>query len=284
MTRYALRMTRYALLLCWLTVPLVASAAVSGYTQARLASDPVTPALELVREQKQDTAPLVFASTKLYRRLYAATQPLGEVLLLPGDKHVPENVRVRWLNELTARGPFWLLGDEGDPDTREENLQTEQWVIDRACPIVSASVGAGRALYLAAPPGGETQKIEATFNDELTLTGYRLSSATLKPGDALCVELVWNAPQTLASDYTVYIHVVDPTGQVVAQNDMPPRAGFAPTSQWKVGVPLIDRHGMILPASLPGGDYGIRVGLYRSDNQLPVPPNALDLTKITVTP
>lgn len=283
-TRNALRVTRYTLLLCWLTVPYVAVAAVNSYTQARLFADPTMPAIELVREQKHDTAPLVFAGTKPYRRLYAAAQPLSEVLLLPSAKHVPEEVRAQWLNELLARGPFWLIVDEDTLDTRDEDLKTEQWVIDRACPIAANTAGAGRVLHFTAAPNGETQPIDATFNAELALDGYRLSSAELQPGAMFCVELNWNALRTPASDYTVYVHIADPAGQVVAQNDMQPQSGFVPTSQWQPGAKITDRHGVMLPPNLPAGEYAIRVGLYRSDDQSPVPPGAIELAKINVAP
>ena len=283
-TRYSSLMTRYTLLLCWLTVPIVGVAAVNGYVQARVAADPVSPALEFVREQKYDNAPLVFVGTQLYRRLYTAAQPLGEVLLLPGTKHVPEDVRGPWLNDLIAHGPFWLIADEGDPATRDENLKAEQWVIAHACPIDSMSAGAGRVTRFTAAPVGQTHMVQSAFNDEITLDGYRLSQATAKPGATLCVELDWKALKTPAGDYTVYVHVIDPEGKLIAQNDMQPRNGFAPTSHWTVGAALADRHGVILPASLPTGEYTIQVGLYRTDDQSPVPPGAINLTKLTVAP
>jgi len=70
----------------------------------------------------------------------------------------------------------------------------------------------------------------------------------------------------------------------VAQNDMQPQSGFAPTSQWQPRTEITDRHGVILPANLPAGKYAIRVGLYRTDDQSPVPPGAIELTKISVAP
>jgi hypothetical protein len=283
-TRRAALMTRYILLFCWFTVPVVGVAAVNGYSQARVAADPATPAIDLVRVQKHDAAPLVFADTKLYRRLYAAAQPLGEALLLPGSKYVPEDVRVKWLNDLTARGPFWLIADEGDPDTREDNLKTEQWVIDHACPIDSASAGTGRVMRFATAPTGGTQVANTTFNGEIALNSYRLSPSAVKPGAALCVELNWEALKTPAEDYTVYIHVSDPEGKLIAQNDMQPRNGFAPTTQWKTGEKISDKHGLILPANLPAGEYNVRIGLYRSSDQTPAQPVAIDLTQISVAP
>jgi hypothetical protein len=283
-TRYSPLITRYTLLLCWLTVPVVGVAAVNSYIQARVAADPATPAIDLVRAQKHDAAPLVVADTKLYRRLYAAAQPLGEVLLLPGSKYVPEDVRVKWVNDLTARGPFWLIADEGDPATSDENVKAEQWVTDHACPIDSISAGAGRVTRFAAAPIGEPQAVNTPFNGEIALNSYRLSQSAVKPGATLCVELNWNALKAPASDYTVYVHVIDPQGNLIAQNDMQPRNGFAPTSQWAVGTLLADRHGVILPASLPAGEYTIRVGLYRSDDQSPASTGPINLTKLTVAP
>jgi hypothetical protein len=283
-TRYSSRITRYTLLFCWLTVPVVSVAAVNGYIQARVAADPATPAIDRVREQKRDTAPLVFADTQLYRRLYAAAQPLGEVLLLPGSKYVPEDVRVKWLNDLTARGPFWLIADAGDPATGDENAKAEQWVTNHACPIDSIYAGAGRVTRFTAAPIGEPQAVNTPFNDEIALKSYRLSQSAVTPGATLCVELNWKALKAPASDYTVYVHVVDPQGNLIAQNDMQPRNGFAPTSQWAVGTLLADRHGVILPARLPVGEYTIRVGLYRSDNQAPASTGPINLTKLTVAP
>jgi hypothetical protein len=139
-------------------------------------------------------------------------------------------------------------------------------------------------MRFAAAPNGETQTANATFNDEIKLNGYRLNSLTAKSGAALCIELNWNTLRTPVADYTVYVHVLDSNGQLVAQNDMQPRNGYAPTSSWTAGTALTDRHGVILPAALPAGEYAIRVGLYRSDDQSPVPPGAIGLTKITVAP
>jgi hypothetical protein len=113
-------------------------------------------------------------------------------------------------------------------------------------------------------------------------------------GGTLCVELDWRALKKPAGDYTVFVHLVDPNGQVVAQTDIQPQGGFAPTSQWAAGIPQIDRHGLILPKNLAPGDYTVRLGLYRSDDQTPLrvtqgdnlmPDNlGANLTQISVAP
>jgi hypothetical protein len=283
-THYLSRMARYVMVACWLTVPIVSVAAVSSYSQARVAADPATPAITLVREQKHDAAPVVFADTKLYRRLYAAVRSFGEVLLLPGNKHVPEDVRVKWLDDLLQQGFFWLITDEGDPDTRPESLKAEQWVTDHACLIDSTSAGAARVLRFTVAPTGTLQTSGAVFNDELAVSQFRLTPGALQPDKPVCLGINWSTLKTPAADYTVYVHIVNSSGQVVAQNDMQPQSGFAPTSQWQPGTEITDRHGVILPADLPAGEYAIRVGLYRTDDQSRVPPGAIELTKVSVAP
>jgi hypothetical protein len=110
----------------------------------------------------------------------------------------------------------------------------------------------------------------ARFGDQIELTGAHLYPSDLRPGGTLCVELDWHALKAPHRDYTVFVHLVDPKGQVVAQTDVQPQGGFAPTSQWQPEARLSDKHGLILPADLPVGQYMVRVGLYRSDDQTPL--------------
>ena len=135
---------------------------------------------------------------------------------------------------------------------------------------------------------------QATFGNELALTGARLSSRQLPAKDGLCVELNWQALSTPSTDYTVFVHLINSQGQVVAQTDMQPQGGNAPTSQWQPGNSIADKHGLVLPADLPPGEYQVRVGLYRADNQAPLPvtqtdqftpdANGIPLATITISP
>jgi hypothetical protein len=69
----------------------------------------------------------------------------------------------------------------------------------------------------------------------------------------------------LPADYTVFVHVLDPNGQLVAQSDLQPGGGYAPTSSWPIGRPITDRHGVVLPPTLAAGEYQIVIGLYGPD-------------------
>ncbi len=275
------------LLIGWLSVVPVSVLAVNAYTTTALQADAALPGLDVIRAQSNDRATsIAFGQTRLFRRLYPAARDLGEPTLLPIFKHTPEEARLDWLRSIGSRGPFWFISDEGDPTTADENRQAETWMTEHACRVDSNNAGSARVSRFIAPLNatGSFQTNGAVFNEEIALNGFQLSQSALKPGDGLCVELKWQALKQPAADDTVFVHVINAAGQLVAQNDMQPQSGFAPTSQWQPGATITDRHGVILPTNLPTGDYTIRVGLYRSDDQSSVPPGAIDLTKITVAP
>jgi hypothetical protein len=64
----------------------------------------------------------------------------------------------------------------------------------------------------------------------------------------------------MAQDYTVFIHLVDETGQPVAQIDRPPDG--RPTDDWQPGEMIMDSFTIPLPPDLPDGDYTWITGFY----------------------
>ncbi len=271
--RFAFHASRVAaamLLIGWISVGPVSVLSVHAYTQARFVADPAAPAINLIRAGGDAEKPIVLASPRIFRRLYPFARSVGNAVLLPVAKHTPEEARESWLNEIAAHGPFWFIADEGDPETQEDNRQAEAWVSDRACKVESTVAGSARVSRFVGAPTATPAKVSATFADEIELVGYRLSEGTLRAGGMLCVELNWQAIQTPSGDYTVFVHLIDVQGRLVAQNDQQPQGGFAPVSAWPIGSTIADKHGMILPTDLPIGEYVVRIGLYRSDDQTPV--------------
>jgi hypothetical protein len=74
--------------------------------------------------------------------------------------------------------------------------------------------------------------------------------------------LYWHVLQSPDADYTVFIHVLNDRGELVAQFDSPPGGGTAPTSGWRIGETLRDTYPLPLPPDIPCGTYSVRVGLY----------------------
>ena len=80
--------------------------------------------------------------------------------------------------------------------------------------------------------------------------------------DAVALTLLWSTTQPVTGDYTIFVHLVDAQGNLIAQGDAPPRDGYWPTSHWQPEEAVVSRHIIPLPADLPAGDYKLLVGMY----------------------
>jgi hypothetical protein len=105
----------------------------------------------------------------------------------------------------------------------------------------------------------------------LRLIGYDLPPFTSDPQQTMQVALHWQATGPVDRDYTVFVHLVDADGAILAQGDAPPGDPFFGTSTWLVGAVVFDPHVLDLPAGALPGDYALLVGLYHppSNERLP---------------
>jgi hypothetical protein len=105
---------------------------------------------------------------------------------------------------------------------------------------------------------------QAEFGQLIRLVGYDVGPA--RAGTPLQVVLYWQAFQESEQDYTVFVHLVEPSsGRVVAQEDEQPQHGNYPLSLWSKGEFVRDEHMLGVPVIAPG-IYDVRVGLYRQDD------------------
>jgi len=125
------------------------------------------------------------------------------------------------------------------------------------------------AIFRPAP--GALQQIAAHYNDaritqvrdRVALLGYDLDTHWLKPGGVLVLTLYWQAMDGVNLPYKVFVHLVDAAAaRTVAQADDLPACGTRPTSRWRIGEIVPDRHIVPLPDNLLAGTYVLRVGLY----------------------
>jgi len=105
--------------------------------------------------------------------------------------------------------------------------------------------------------------VEYDFNHQIALRGY-----SLKPDSTTALTLFWQSLAETDLDYTVFVHVLNASGQIVAQTDAPPRGGSYPTSLWVPGEFIADDYSF----TLAPGIYSIEIGLYLPENgeRLPV--------------
>jgi len=111
-----------------------------------------------------------------------------------------------------------------------------------------------RAISATPSPGCAT---DYRLGEAIRLTGYDLEQM----GEALEVTLHWQAEHTPEADYTVFVHLLDEEGNLVAQHDGPPREGSYPTSWWLSEQVILDRHTIQLTEPI-SGPTRLLVGLY----------------------
>ncbi|MCA9916967.1 MAG: hypothetical protein KC445_03400, partial [Anaerolineales bacterium] len=104
--------------------------------------------------------------------------------------------------------------------------------------------------------------VGVTLSEQATLVGFSLDAPVLAAGETLNLALVWQAETELSESYRVFVHVLGEDGRIVAQADGLPANWTRPTSGWLPGEFIIDQHTIILPATLPPGNYTLTTGLY----------------------
>jgi 4-amino-4-deoxy-L-arabinose transferase-like glycosyltransferase len=87
----------------------------------------------------------------------------------------------------------------------------------------------------------------------------------------LKIRLFWESLSQATKDYTVFIHIQNDAGDVVAQMDRLVANNIYPTSLWSPGEIISDEMIIWLPDELPAGNYKIIMGLYDFNTNLRLP-------------
>ncbi len=129
----------------------------------------------------------------------------------------------------------------------------------------------------AQPPEPVTDNPAWDFGETVRLADYALPTV-VPAGEPLKFDLVWQSLQATPNRYTVFVHVLDSSGKLVAQQDREPQSGFAPVNLWTPGMVLQDEYTIELPPDLPPDEYSVRIGLYdASGTRLPISEGDKDL-------
>ncbi len=104
--------------------------------------------------------------------------------------------------------------------------------------------------------------VDVDFDDKLALVGIEMPAGVSLGAATLPLTLYWQGRGDMREVYSVFVHVVDAAGNVVAQHDGIPAKGKEPTTGWAVGEYITDPVEILLPAELPPGTYSVVVGMY----------------------
>jgi hypothetical protein len=184
-----------------------------------------------------------------------------------------------WQSGQVWRDPYRIPVAE---DARAPSLlRVEVGLYDPEAEQTLGAVQVGEAKL--APPAS-TPDIDHPLNVELadgvTLRGYDLAPADVKPGETLTVTLHWQAQAAPSRDYQVFVHLLGQGPEPVAQGDGPPLSGDYPTSLWAAGETISDPHPISLPPDLleQGGEdsglsghYRLLVGMYHLETMERLP-------------
>jgi hypothetical protein len=109
--------------------------------------------------------------------------------------------------------------------------------------------------------------LPASFDNAIRLEGFELANGSLARGQALLMILYWRGIRSIATDYTVGVHIVDASGKTVVGYDKEPRRGARPSSSWTPGELIVDAIQLPIPLETVSGAYQIEVELYDAANR-----------------
>ena len=180
---------------------------------------------------------------------------------------------------------LWFVTDEGrlrkrfDPSFAQVVWQRMELVNKPGQVMVFLSREAAKPAASRIP--GEPIAI---FDRQVALAGYDLGQSVeggldagwgqvvAQAGQVLPLTLYWEATGRVLGDYSVFLHLLGPDGQLVAQDDGPALSGLQPMPYWLEGELLPDRRSLELPGDLQLGQYRLEVGLYglEDGDRLPI--------------
>ncbi|MFO7663001.1 MAG: hypothetical protein R6X18_10460 [Chloroflexota bacterium] len=98
----------------------------------------------------------------------------------------------------------------------------------------------------------------------ITLKGWDLPENIPGTDDRIRLTLYWEVDGPTLRPYTVFIHLVDEAGQLVAQADNWPLRGQWPMTCWAEGEVVADAHSLDIPRGVQLDGLSVMIGLYDS--------------------
>lgn len=118
-----------------------------------------------------------------------------------------------------------------------------------------------------------------------------IAPQTAAPGQGVSVIAVWGTDRPPSHPYTVFVHLLNGQGELVAQADGMPLAGQWPTTCWQPGRVFQDQYTFTLSADSATEVHSLQIGLYWLPNgerlallQPEEPNQSLEIGRVMVKP
>lgn len=181
------------------------------------------------------------------RYFFAAAGTIGLLFVIGSRDWGKYGERLAWggvtlLSLLSVCTPFWLIRPAYSPP-----------------PLISTPSREPVASFGATGP---------SFH----LLDAQISHGQLKPGDTAEISLLWQSVDPGTVNYSIFVHLVDEIGVIVAQSDSFPAGGLLATSTVPPGSSFGDRHHIRIPDTVYTPSRGrVVVGIYDPVSRVRVP-------------
>jgi hypothetical protein len=174
-----------------------------------------------------------------------------------------------WLGPETAPGPYLIRLGFFEPITGKRlPLSMIGAGAETPAPIDQVQLG----LFYVSPDGSDPHRpvtpLSANFADSIQLAGVTLppSPPPRSPRPPLPISFHWQALQPTDKPYTVFLQLLNETGEVLSGWDSQPMNGLYPTNLWSPGESISDTFLLPLPdGGLSSGTYRLVTGFYEFD-------------------
>jgi hypothetical protein len=193
---------------------------------------------------------LGFTAVVIYYILIQPAGPMGRFLFpaLPAFAILFVEGLNRW--PLFARRSMWIVGGVT--------------LGMAALALVALGGYLAPAVHYPAPAlsSRPDQFADVQFGEVARVLSTRVEPTERRPGEALYVTVVWEPLRQTEEPYSVFVHVIDATGVLIAQRDTWPGLGRAPTTDWRSGRTFADTYRIDLPeTTYAPNEATVRVGL-----------------------
>ncbi|MBN1120951.1 MAG: hypothetical protein JXJ17_07730, partial [Anaerolineae bacterium] len=125
-----------------------------------------------------------------------------------------------------------------------------------------------QTTYITGPVAPDWEDTGYRWEDAIDLDRVAIVDPVTGAGDWARIAYTWRTDSPVQDSFSVFTHIVDAEGNLVAQYDGIPGGGLYPLTVWQPGKPVVDRIAIRLPADLAPGDYAINVGIYSPESGL----------------
>lgn len=106
----------------------------------------------------------------------------------------------------------------------------------------------------------------AKFEHGVTLVNYAWLEKETAVNQTVTLQLTWHSSGPLPDNYTIFAHLLDANGNLLVQDDGPPREGAYPTTFWGVDEQIVTEHTFVIPETAPDGPTNLTLGFYRLED------------------